>query len=97
MFKMDGTNEWEAKAMETTKEGDVVMMMGKGTGRLEKPMEGIIEGEVTCMTNSPRLSWLNNAKGTIEGMIDQKNGDISLKIYAIEAKAEIPQVAAPMM
>jgi hypothetical protein len=96
-LKMDGSNEWEVKAIETTKEGDIIMMTGKGTGQQEKPMEGTIMGEVTCMTNSPRLSWLNNSKGSIEGMIDQKSGDINLRIYAAPIKEAAPQVAAPMM
>jgi len=32
-LKMDGTNEWEVRAMEITKEGDVVMITGKGSGK----------------------------------------------------------------
>ena len=97
-LKMDGTNEWEAKAMETTREGDVVMITGKGTGRQENATQGSFNGEVTYMTNSPRLSWLNNAKGWIEGINDQKNGEATIKVYPAAAKAEkTPQVAAPMM
>ena len=97
-LKMDGTNEWEAKAMEMTKEGDVVMATGSGTGRQESAMEGSFQGEVTYMTNSPRLSWLNNTKGWIEGKTDQKNGEATIRVYAEPAKNEkTPQVAAPMM
>ncbi len=97
-LKMDGTNEWDVKAMEITKEGDVVMATGSGTGRQENVMEGSFKGEVTYMTNSPRLSWLNNTKGWVEGMTDQKNGEASMKVYHAPVKAEkTPQVAAPMM
>ena len=97
-LKMDGTNEWEVKAMETTKDGDVVMITGGGTGRQENAMEGSFKGEVTYMTNSPRLSWLNNTKGWVEGMMDQKNGEATMTVYPASAKAETtPQVAAPMM
>ena len=97
-LKMDGTNEWEVKAMETTKEGDVVMITGNGTGRQENAMEGSFKGEVTYMTNSPRLSWLNNTKGWVEGMTDQKNNESTMKIYAESTKKEkTPQVTAPMM
>src|SRR5450756_925784 len=46
-LKMDGTNEWEVKAMETTKEGDVVMITGRGTGRQENAVEGSFKDEVT--------------------------------------------------
>ena len=86
-LKMDGTNEWEVKAMEITKEGDVVMATGSGTGRQENAMEGSFKGEVTYMTNSPRLSWLNNTKGWVEGMTDQKNNEATIKVYAAFAKA----------
>ena len=78
-LKMDGTNEWDVKAMEMTKEGDVVMATGSGTGRQESAMVGSFKGEVTFMTNSPRLSWLNNTKGWVEGITDQKNGEATIE------------------
>jgi len=86
--------EWESRAMETTKEGDVVMVTGKGTGRQEKPMESSYKGEVNFMTNSSRLNWLNNTKAYVEGMIDQKNGEVSGKMYAVKPETT-PQIAAP--
>ena len=95
-LKMDGSNTWEAKAMETTKEGDVVMIIGKGTGKQLSAMTGSFEGEVTYMTNAPRLSWLNNTKGWVEGMMDQKNGEATMKVYAEKPEATAT-VAAPMM
>lgn len=95
-LNMDGTNEWEVRAMETTKEGDVVMISGKGTGRQENAMEGSFKGEVTYMTNSSRLSWLNNTKAWVEGMTDQKNNESNMKIYAEKPEATTT-VAAPMM
>ncbi len=85
-FKMDGTNEWDVKAMEMTKEGDVVMITGKGTGKMEKPLEGSIRGEVTYMTNSPRLSWLNNSKGLVEGTTDEKNNEATLKVWPVKTE-----------
>lgn len=95
-LNMDGTNEWEVRAMETTKEGDVVMISGKGTGRQENAMEGSFKGEVTYMTNSSRLSWLNNTKAWVEGITDQKNNESNMKIYAEKPEATAT-VAAPMM
>ena len=80
-LKMDGTNEWEVRAMETTMEGDVVMITGKGTGKQENAMEGSFKGEVTYMTNSPRLSWLNNTKAWVEGMTNLKSNEVTMKIY----------------
>jgi len=94
--KMDGTNEWEVKAMEMTKEGDVIMITGKGTGKQEKAMEGSFKGEVMFMTNSPKLTWLNNTKAWVEGMTDLKNNEATIKVYA-EKTAAMPTAAAPMM
>ena len=96
MLKMDGTNEWEVRAMEMTKESDIVMITGKGTGRQESVMTGSFKGEVTYMTNSPRLTWLNNTKGWVEGMMDQRNNEATMKI--LQEKPEAAEVvAAPMM
>jgi hypothetical protein len=95
-LKMDGSNMWEVKAIETTKEGDMVMIMGKGTGKQLNASTGSFEGELTYMTKTPRLSWLNNKKGWVEGMIDQKNGQAEMKIYTEQPQAT-ETVAAPMM
>jgi len=96
MLKMDGTNEWEVRAMETTKEGDVVMISGKGSGKQETAMTGSFKGEVTYMTNSPRLSWLNNTKGWVEGIMDQRNNEATMKIYQ-EKPMATEAVVVPMM
>jgi hypothetical protein len=93
-LKMDGTMAWEVRAMETTKEGDVVMITGAGTGKQEKAMEASFKGELIYVTNSARLNWLNNQKDYVEGMTDQKNGESSMKIYAEKPQATI---ATPMM
>jgi len=96
MLKMDSTNEWEVRAIEMTKESDIVMITGKGTGRQESVMTGSFKGEVTYMTNSPRLTWLNNTKGWVEGMMDQRNNEATMKILQEKPKAA-EVVAAPMM
>ena len=95
-LKMDGTNEWEVRAIEMTKEGDVVMITGKGTGKQERAMEGSFKGEVTYMTNSPRLNWLNNTKGWVEGMTDMKTNEATIKIYQEKSKTT-ETVETPMM
>jgi hypothetical protein len=83
--KMDGTNEWEVRAIETTKDGDTIKLMGKGTGRQEMgSTTGIFSGECTCMTMSPKLSWLNNTKVRIEGSTDLKSGEANIKVYSMK-------------
>ena len=49
---------------------------GKGTGK-----QNNFKGEVTYMTNSPRLSWLNNTKANVEGITDMKTNEATIKIY----------------
>ena len=62
LAKSDGTNEWEAKIIEMTKDGDMVIAMSKGTGRQESPTVGRFEGDVTFQTSSKKLAWLNTTK-----------------------------------
>lgn len=82
--KMDGTNEFVVRAIETTKNGDVIMISGKGTGKQEMGSTVVmIKGECTYMTMSPELSWLNNKRALIEGISDLKSGEEDLKIYAL--------------
>jgi hypothetical protein len=88
-MKMDGTNEWESRSMEMTKEGNVVMISGRGTGRSNN-----FSGEVTYMTNSPRLSWRNNTKAHVEGTTDTKSNEATIKVWA-QKKEEA--TAAAMM
>ena len=87
-MKMDGTNEWEMRAMEITKEGDVVMISGKGTGQ-----QNNFTGEFIYMTNSPRLSWLNNTKARVEGSTDMKSNEAILRVWP--EKQETVQPPAP--
>jgi hypothetical protein len=88
-MKMDGTHEWEIRAMEMTKEGDVVMITGKGTGQ-----QNNFTGEFTYMTNSPRLSWLNNTKARVEGTTDMKSNEATLKVWP-EKQATVPAPETP--
>jgi len=81
-LKPDGTNEWEGKALNTTKEGDMLVMSSKGTGHMANPTTGAWQGEVFFMTQSPRLSWLNNTKGWIEGSGDMSQRTYRGKVYA---------------
>jgi hypothetical protein len=90
-MKMDGTNEWEMRAMEITKEGDVVMISGKGTGQ-----QNNFTGEFTYMTNSPRLSWLNNTKALVEGTTDMKNNEATLRVWQMKPAPVPAPEAAPV-
>jgi hypothetical protein len=92
-LKADGTMDWQVHALEATKEGDNIMITGNGTGMQEPGLTGTFKGEIVYMTNSSRLSWINNLRADVEGKIDQKNREISMKIYL----AMQQQVSAPAM
>ena len=81
-YKTDGSDEWETKAIHTTKEGDFIVIWGNGKGKPAGPTSVGYEGEVHFMTNSHRLSWLNNTTGWIEGVGDNATGESASKVYA---------------
>ena len=82
LIKPDGTNEWETKAIETTKEGDFIAITGKGTGHSTSATAATWQGDVHFMTMSPKLSWLNNTRGWVEGTGDMAAGTFHGKVYA---------------
>ena len=63
-MKPDGTQEWESKAVQRTPEGDMIAVSGRRTGRMAETA-GAWQGELFFMTQSPKLAWLNNAKGWV--------------------------------
>ncbi len=81
-LKPDGTNEWESKGIQTTREGDMVVVSSRGTGHMSNPTTGSWQGEAVFMTQSPKLAWLNNTKGWIEGSGDMAQGTYKGKIFA---------------
>ncbi len=95
LFKMDGTSEWESRGMDMTKDGDLIMMTAKGTGQPENMTTGRFQGEVTFMTNSAKLGWLNQTKGRTEGKLDYMTGDATYKVYAEKLQATVA-VPTPM-
>ncbi len=69
-MKVDGTHDLESKGTQTTREGDFIAVSGRGTSRMTSPSTGTWQGELVFMTQSPKLSWLNNTKGWVEGSFD---------------------------
>jgi len=81
-MKTDGTQDWESKGIQTTREGDFIAVSGRGTGRMTNPTTGTWQGELVFMTQSPKLAWLNNTKGWVEGSGDMAQGTYRGKVYA---------------
>ena len=81
LWKPDGTSEFETKGITTTKDGDTVAAWGSGKGRTTGPSSASVEMEVHYLTQSPRLSWLNNTKALGEGTVNRATGESQAKFY----------------
>jgi len=79
--KTDGTFESEARAIESTKDGDVFVMALRGNGRQTGLTTIHAEGVGIVMTQSKKFSQLNNAQLRIEANADIATGDVQLKYF----------------
>jgi len=82
MFKPDGTYEFEARGLDQTDDGDMILIRVKGTGKQVSPTSVHAEGEATYQTLSQKLAWLNSAKGRFEGTYDTSTGEFIAKVFA---------------
>ena len=82
MFKPDGTYEFEARGIDQTNDGDMVLIRAKGIGKTVSPTSVHAKGEATYQTLSKKLEWLNSAKGRFEGTYDLSTGEFVAKIFA---------------
>jgi hypothetical protein len=80
--KTDGSNEWSVKSIMNTKDGDMVVVWGGGKGQATGAQSANWSGEVHFMTQAPKLSWLNNTSGWVEGQGNMATGESHAKIYA---------------
>ena len=80
-LKTDGSSEWQMKGILSTKEGDFLAVWGGGMGKNTGPTTASWTGEVHFMSTSPKLAWLNNVKGWVEGSGDNAKGEAWGKIY----------------
>jgi hypothetical protein len=81
--KMDGTMEWEIKIVHTTPEGDILVGSGRGTGKTTAPGNVSAEGQGLLMTQSLRLSAINNTRLRIEAIADLVTGEVHTKSYTM--------------
>ena len=79
--KTDGTFENEARAIETTKDGDVLVISFKGTGKQTGLTTLWGEREGIIMTQSKKLSKLNNSQIRAEVNADYATGEVQVKFY----------------
>jgi len=79
---LDGSMQWESKALEVTTEGETIVISGRGTGKATGPATIWAEGETVYMTQSPKLAWLNGTKGRNEVTANNQTGEFEIKVYS---------------
>jgi hypothetical protein len=79
---LNGSLQWETKALEMTAEGDTVVISARGTGKATGPSTIWAEGEAVYMTQSPRLAWLNTTKARLEISANNETGEFEIKVYS---------------
>ncbi len=86
--RIDGSSEWESRAVDVTTDGDTIMLSGKGVGRMNS-----FQGELSFMTMSKKLAWLNSTKAWVEGTADMSGNEATMKIYAVK---QMEKASTPM-
>jgi hypothetical protein len=81
LFKPDGTAEYEGRGIDTTTEGDTILLTAKGRGKGETPTRISFEGETTFQTASKKLAWLNSVKARHKGTANPVTGEASYSLY----------------
>src|SRR2546428_13741647 len=82
LFKPDGTYEFEARGIDQTADGDMLIIKAKGTGRTISPTSVHAEGKAVYQTPSEKLKWLNTAKGRFQGTYNTSPGEVIAKVFA---------------
>lgn len=82
LIRPEGSFESEAKAIETTSDGEVVLSTAKGSGKLDSYPSVRFSGEGSYQTGSKKLAWLNTTKIRIEGTLNLDNNELMARIYA---------------
>lgn len=79
--KLDGTFESEARAIETTEDGQVIVIMYRGTGRQTGVTTMWGESEGVIMTQSEKFAQLNGAKIKTEVNADIATNEVVVKYH----------------
>ena len=78
---VDGSFESEARAIENTRDGDMLVISYRGSGKQTGPTTMWGESEGIIMTQSKRLSQLNNARVKTEVTADVASGEVVVKYF----------------
>jgi hypothetical protein len=84
LMKPDGTGSADVKSM-IFSDGESIMIMGKANGKMVDPTPiEKIEENLTFMTASKKLSYLNTTKGWADASYNLATGEYNAKVYAVK-------------
>lgn len=84
IMKPDGTGSADVRSM-IFSNGESIMVMGKANGKMVDPTPiEKIEENLTFMTASKQLAYLNTTKGWTDASYNLATGEYSFKVYAVK-------------
>ncbi len=81
LIRPDGTNEYEVRQIDTTGDGDTILLYFKGISTRETPAHNKFVGENTFQTAAKSLAWLNGIQARHEGEYNPVTGIETLRVY----------------
>ena len=81
LIRPDGTNEYEVRQIDTTSDGETILLYFKGRSIRETPTHNKFVGESTFQTTSKQLGWLNGITARHEGEYNPVTGVEALRVY----------------
>ena len=84
LMKPDGTGKADVRSI-IFSNGESIMVMGKANGKMVDPAPiEKIEENLTFMTASKKLAYLNTTKGWADATYNIATGEYSFKVYAVK-------------
>ena len=84
IMKPDGTGSADVRSM-IFSNGESIMVMGKANGKMVDPTPiEKIEENLTFMTASKKLAYLNTTKGWADSSYNLATGEYTFKVYAVK-------------
>jgi hypothetical protein len=81
LAKPDGTIDYEVRQIDTTSDGDTILLYFKGKSIIESPTHNRFVGMNTFQTSSKKLAWLNGIKARHEGEYNPVTGENNFRVY----------------
>ena len=81
LSKPDRTIDYEVRQIDTTSDGDTILVYYKGKSIIDSPTHNHFVGQTTFQTQSKKLAWLNSVKGRVEGEYNPVLGENTFRIY----------------